>query len=71
MHYKDFDLIDSLLVNGVTFNSVLRQPWCAFGKIILLFLQVLSPDVSLATVRAYIWKKSEDLVLNYRLVQGG
>ncbi|RXI01939.1 hypothetical protein DVH24_015288 [Malus domestica] len=27
---------------------------------------VLSPDMSLATVRAYIWKKSEDLVLNYR-----
>ncbi|KAI4301877.1 hypothetical protein L6164_035114 [Bauhinia variegata] len=32
--------------------------------------QVLSPDMSLATVRAYIWKKSEDLVLNYRVVQG-
>jgi WD repeat-containing protein 48 len=32
--------------------------------------QVLSPDMSLATVRAYIWKKSDDLVLNYRVVQG-
>lgn len=32
--------------------------------------QVLSPDMSLATVRAYIWKKSEDLVLNYRVVPG-
>ncbi|GAB4855426.1 hypothetical protein Ancab_024053 [Ancistrocladus abbreviatus] len=32
--------------------------------------QVLSPDMSLATVRAYIWKKSEDLVLNYRVLQG-
>ncbi|XP_020579105.1 WD repeat-containing protein 48 [Phalaenopsis equestris] len=31
--------------------------------------QVLSPDMSLATVKAYIWKKSEDLVLNYRIVQ--
>ncbi|KAL2954515.1 hypothetical protein AAZX31_19G226700 [Glycine max] len=31
--------------------------------------QVLSPEMSLATVRAYIWKKSDDLVLNYRLVQ--
>ncbi|KAF5945096.1 hypothetical protein HYC85_015324 [Camellia sinensis] len=31
---------------------------------------ILSPDMSLATVRAYIWKKSEDLVLNYRVVQG-
>ncbi|XP_020254792.1 WD repeat-containing protein 48 isoform X2 [Asparagus officinalis] len=29
--------------------------------------QVLSPEMSLATVRAYIWKKPEDLVLNYRL----
>ncbi|KAH1033075.1 hypothetical protein J1N35_045249 [Gossypium stocksii] len=32
--------------------------------------QVLSTDMSLATVRAYIWKKPEDLVLNYRVVQG-
>ncbi|KAB2018786.1 hypothetical protein ES319_D08G253200v1 [Gossypium barbadense] len=32
--------------------------------------QVLSPDMSLATVRAYIWKKPEDLVLNYRVIQG-
>ncbi|KAH7571968.1 hypothetical protein JRO89_XS04G0176200 [Xanthoceras sorbifolium] len=30
---------------------------------------VLLPDMSLATVRAYIWKKPEDLVLNYRVVQ--
>ncbi|RAL50465.1 hypothetical protein DM860_016932 [Cuscuta australis] len=29
--------------------------------------QVLSPDMSLATVRGYIWKKAEDLVLNYRI----
>ena len=34
------------------------------------FCQVLSPDMSLATVRTYIWKKPEDLVLNYRVVQG-
>ncbi|KAL4304405.1 hypothetical protein GQ457_10G013750 [Hibiscus cannabinus] len=32
--------------------------------------QVLSPDMSLATVRAYIWKKPEDLVFNYRVIQG-
>ncbi|CAI8615522.1 unnamed protein product [Vicia faba] len=32
--------------------------------------QVLSPDMSLATVRAYVWKKPDDLVLNYRVVQG-
>lgn len=31
--------------------------------------QVLSPEMSLATVRAYIWKKPEDLVLNYRVTQ--
>ncbi|KAL5225180.1 hypothetical protein ABZP36_011819 [Zizania latifolia] len=31
--------------------------------------QVLSPEMSLATVRTYIWKKSEDLILNYRVVQ--
>ena len=32
--------------------------------------QVLSPDMRLATVRTYIWKNPEDLVLNYRVVQG-
>ncbi|KAK6243206.1 hypothetical protein QUC31_009615 [Theobroma cacao] len=31
---------------------------------------VLSPDMSLATVRAYVWKKPEDLILNYRVIQG-
>lgn len=31
--------------------------------------QVLAPDMSLATVRAYIWKRADDLVLNYRLQQ--
>lgn len=31
--------------------------------------QVLSPDMSLATVRAYIWKKPDDLFLHYRLAQ--
>ncbi|CAA6670540.1 unnamed protein product [Spirodela intermedia] len=30
---------------------------------------VLSPEMSLATVRAYIWKKPDDLILNYRLAQ--
>ncbi|KAI7730838.1 hypothetical protein M8C21_026173 [Ambrosia artemisiifolia] len=30
---------------------------------------VLSPDMSLATVRTYIWKKPEDLVLNYRIIE--
>ncbi|KAK1269783.1 hypothetical protein QJS04_geneDACA005338 [Acorus gramineus] len=31
--------------------------------------QVLSPEMSLATVRAYIWKKPEDLVLNYGVME--
>ncbi|KAK4767557.1 hypothetical protein SAY86_015307 [Trapa natans] len=31
--------------------------------------QVLPPDMSLATVRAYIWKKPEDLILNYRVIE--
>ncbi|XP_066356247.1 uncharacterized protein [Miscanthus floridulus] len=31
--------------------------------------QVLSPEMSLATVRTYIWKKPEDLILHYRVVQ--
>jgi WD repeat-containing protein 48 len=33
----------------------------------LLKLQVLPPEMSLATVRAYIWKKPEDLYLHYRI----
>ncbi|KAK7269263.1 hypothetical protein RIF29_21984 [Crotalaria pallida] len=32
--------------------------------------QILSPEMSLATVRTYIWKRTDDLVLNYRVVQG-
>ncbi|GJM87924.1 hypothetical protein PR202_ga03930 [Eleusine coracana subsp. coracana] len=34
-----------------------------------LLKQVLSPEMSLATVRTYIWKKPEDLILHYRMVQ--
>uniref|UniRef100_A0A0E0BPF8 Transducin/WD40 repeat-like superfamily protein n=1 Tax=Oryza glumipatula TaxID=40148 RepID=A0A0E0BPF8_9ORYZ len=29
---------------------------------------VLAPEMSLATVRAYVWKKPEDLILNYKVV---
>ncbi|EFJ15001.1 hypothetical protein SELMODRAFT_180574 [Selaginella moellendorffii] len=36
---------------------------------ILCNQQVLSPDMSLATVRTYIWKKPEDLCLYYRNIQ--
>ncbi|ESW19117.1 hypothetical protein PHAVU_006G097800 [Phaseolus vulgaris] len=47
------------------------KPWLKLRPSIEILCnnQVLSPEMSLATVRAYIWKKSEDLVLNYRLVQ--
>ncbi|XP_019440510.1 PREDICTED: WD repeat-containing protein 48-like isoform X1 [Lupinus angustifolius] len=32
--------------------------------------QVLPPEMSLATAKTYVWKKNEDLVLHYRVVQG-
>ncbi|KAF1893969.1 hypothetical protein Lal_00003884 [Lupinus albus] len=31
---------------------------------------VLPPEMSLATAKTYVWKKIEDLVLHYRVVQG-
>ncbi|KAL7204970.1 hypothetical protein ACSBR2_017984 [Camellia fascicularis] len=54
-----------------SFRSGLK-PWQKIKPSIEILCnnQVLPPDMSLATVRAYIWKKSEDLVLNYRVVQG-
>ncbi|KAG2695320.1 hypothetical protein I3843_07G008700 [Carya illinoinensis] len=69
------------LVGGQLTHSVIGdgsyrsgvKPWQKLKPSIEILCnnQVLSPDVSLATVRAYVWKKSEDLVLNYRLIQGG
>lgn len=55
----------------IPFRSGLK-PWQKLRPSIEILCnnQVLSPDMSLATVRAYIWKKPEDLVLNYRVVQG-
>ncbi|XP_057499023.1 uncharacterized protein LOC130783423 isoform X1 [Actinidia eriantha] len=55
-----------------SFRSGLK-PWQKLKPSIEILCnnQVLSPDMSLATVRTYIWKKQEDLVLNYRVVQGG
>lgn len=49
-----------------------NRPWHKLKPSIEILCsnQVLAPDMSLATVRAYIWKKSDDLVLNYRVVQG-
>ncbi|KAJ0013253.1 hypothetical protein Pint_20598 [Pistacia integerrima] len=64
---------------GDSFRSGLK-PWqklkpsieilCNNQAIKIAIHQVLSPEMSLATVRAYVWKKPEDLVLNYRVVQG-
>ncbi|CAI0384395.1 unnamed protein product [Linum tenue] len=48
------------------------KPWVKSRNTIEILCnnQVLSPEMSLATVRAYIWKKPEDLILNYRIIQG-
>ncbi|XP_044499928.1 WD repeat-containing protein 48-like [Mangifera indica] len=56
---------------GDSFRSGLK-PWQKPKPLIEILCnnQVLSPEMSLATVRAYVWKKPEDLVLNYRVVQG-
>ncbi|KAG0470197.1 hypothetical protein HPP92_016897 [Vanilla planifolia] len=47
------------------------KPWQKFKPSIEILCnnQLLSPEMSLATVRTYIWKKPEDLVLNYRIAQ--
>ncbi|XP_072966336.1 uncharacterized protein [Typha angustifolia] len=47
------------------------KPWQKLKPTIEILCnnQVLQPEMSLATVRTYIWKKPEDLVLNYRVVQ--
>ncbi|KAI3724512.1 hypothetical protein L2E82_36292 [Cichorium intybus] len=56
---------DTLISDGTL------KPWKLKPSIeILCNNQVLAPEMSLATVRTYIWKKSEDLVLNYRIVSG-
>ncbi|CBI34238.3 unnamed protein product, partial [Vitis vinifera] len=55
--------IEILCNNQAKFGKNSKVEW-------INILMVLSPDMSLATVRAYIWKKPEDLVLNYRVVQG-
>eukprot|EP00271_Cylindrocystis_brebissonii_P020851 TRINITY_DN713_c0_g2_i5.p1 TRINITY_DN713_c0_g2~~TRINITY_DN713_c0_g2_i5.p1 ORF type:complete len:1017 (-),score=193.27 TRINITY_DN713_c0_g2_i5:791-3841(-) len=31
--------------------------------------EVLPPEMSLATIRAYVWKKPEDLILSYRIAE--
>ncbi|KAL3833352.1 hypothetical protein ACJIZ3_008088 [Penstemon smallii] len=58
-------------VGDGSFRSGLK-PWQKLKPSIEILCnnQVLNPDMSLATVRAYIWKKPEDVILNYRVVQG-
>ncbi|XP_057439445.1 uncharacterized protein LOC130731235 isoform X2 [Lotus japonicus] len=60
-----------LAVGDGSFRSGFK-PWQKLKPSIEILCnnQVLSPEMSLATVRAYIWKKSDDLVLNYRVAQG-
>ncbi|WOK91895.1 WD repeat-containing protein 48 [Canna indica] len=52
-------------------RSGMMKPWQKSKPSIEILCnnQVLSPEMSLATVRTYIWKKSEDLILNYRVMQ--
>ncbi|KAF6173753.1 hypothetical protein GIB67_042921, partial [Kingdonia uniflora] len=52
---------DLLTLNLILVELGLRLPTSIYSP-------VLAPEMSLATVRAYIWKKPEDLVLNYRVV---
>ncbi|XP_076946113.1 uncharacterized protein LOC143617437 [Bidens hawaiensis] len=71
--------MDSLSIDGTfapgggdgSFRSGLK-PWQKLKPAIDILCnnQVLTPDMSLATVRAYIWKKPEDVVLNYRIASG-
>ncbi|XP_074292701.1 uncharacterized protein LOC141619590 [Silene latifolia] len=64
-------LQNSVALGDGSFKSSLR-PWQRLKPSIEILCnnQVLSPEMSLATVRAYVWKKPEDLVLNYRVMQG-
>ncbi|XP_021773067.1 WD repeat-containing protein 48-like [Chenopodium quinoa] len=59
------NVVDGSLRSGL-------RPWQRIKPAIEILCndQVLSPEMSLATVRAYVWKKSDDLVLNYRVMQG-
>ncbi|XP_023765840.1 uncharacterized protein LOC111914297 [Lactuca sativa] len=70
--------MESLAIDGAfatgdgSFRSGMIKPWQKLKPSIEILCnnQVLTPDMSLATVRTYIWKKTEDLVLNYRIVSG-
>ncbi|KAL8136334.1 hypothetical protein V2J09_002335, partial [Rumex salicifolius] len=58
------------VVNYVVEKMVLDKPLEGVPADGPLHHPVLSPEMSLATIRAYIWKKPEDLVLHYRVVPG-
>ncbi|XP_073274188.1 uncharacterized protein [Primulina huaijiensis] len=62
--------VDSINLDG-SFAPGLK-PWPKLKPSIEITCnnQVLHPEMSLATVRTYIWKKPEDLILNYKVVQG-
>ncbi|CAL9077236.1 uncharacterized protein LOC135585291 isoform X3 [Musa acuminata AAA Group] len=73
---------DATIVLGVSMtktqvpSSGVKQSMKSWPKLmpsidILCNNQVVSPEMSLATVRTYIWKKPEDLILNYKVVQTG
>ncbi|RRT85349.1 hypothetical protein BHE74_00011003 [Ensete ventricosum] len=49
--------------------SAAKLSMMKFWFSLIFVLGVLSPEMSLATVRTYMWKKPEDLILNYRVVQ--
>ncbi|RID64463.1 hypothetical protein BRARA_E03400 [Brassica rapa] len=69
--------LDSLAIDGgpqplFAGNGLLpsgSKPWQKLKPSIEILCnnQVLAPEMSLATVRVYIWKKPEDLILNYRV----
>ncbi|XP_061349411.1 uncharacterized protein LOC133294694 [Gastrolobium bilobum] len=68
-------LAGSQLQNQAVGDGSFRSGFKPWQKIrpsieILCNNQVLSPEMSLSTVRAYVWKRTDDLVLNYRVVQG-
>ncbi|CAF1703423.1 WD repeat-containing protein 48 [Brassica napus] len=74
--------LDSLATDGASVSGGPQQLFAGNGLLtpgskpwqklrpsieILCNNQVLSPEWSLATVRTFIWKKPEDLILNYRV----
>ncbi|KAK4755477.1 hypothetical protein SAY87_009234 [Trapa incisa] len=59
----------SAIGDGSTRSGLKQIPKFKPSIEILCNNQALPLDMSLATVRAYVWKKPEDLILNYRVIQ--